>query len=225
MRVVIAGGHGKIALRLATLLAGRGDEVVGVVRNPDHLGDVEVTGASAVVLDLESATAAELAGPLSGADAVVFAAGAGPGSGPARKDTVDRAGAELLADAAQRAGVPRYLLISATGVDAAPGSDADEGWSAYLRAKQAAEDAIRMTDLAWTVVRPGRLTDDPGTGRVLLAPPPVDRADVTRDDTTAVLAALLDAPGTAGLTLELREGDDAIPDAVARLAGLAGRAS
>ncbi len=216
---MIAGGHGQIALRLATMLAGRGDEVVGVVRNPDHVGDVEATGASAAVLDLESATAAELAAHLGGADAVVFAAGAGPGSGAARKDTVDRAAAELLADAAAQAGVRRYLLISSTGVDAPPAEGTDEVWAAYLRAKKAAEEAIRATELDWTILRPGRLTDGPGTGRVLLAPPPVDRDEVTRDDTAAVLAALLDAPGTAGQTLELRAGDDAIPDAVATLAG------
>ncbi|MHA6791944.1 SDR family oxidoreductase [Pseudonocardia bannensis] len=219
MRVVIAGGHGQIALRLATLLAGRGDEVMGVVRNPGHVDDVEATGASAVVLDLESATADELATHLGGADAVVFAAGAGPGSGVARKDTVDRAAAELLSDAAAQAGVRRYLLISSTGVDEPPAEGTDEVWAAYLRAKKAAEDAIRATDLDWTILRPGRLTDDPGTGRVRLAPPPVDRDEVSRDDTAAVLAALLDAPGTAGQTLELRAGDDAIPDAVATLAG------
>ncbi|NMI02176.1 NAD(P)H-binding protein [Pseudonocardia acidicola] len=219
MRVVIAGGHGQIALRLATLLAGRGDEVVGVVRNPGHVADVEATGAAAAVLDLESATPGQLAAHLDGADAVVFAAGAGPGSGAARKDTVDRAAAVLLADAAAQAGVRRYLLISSTGVDAAPAEGTDEVWAAYLRAKKAAEDAIRAADLDWTVLRPGRLTDDPGTGRVLLAPPPVDRDEVTRDDTAAVLAALLDAPGTAGLTLELRAGEQAIPDAVTALTG------
>ena len=214
MHVVIAGGHGKIGLRLAALLAGRGDVVTGVVRNPDHRPDLEQAGATAAVVDLESASADELAAHLVGADAVVFAAGAGPGSGVERKDTVDRAAAELLADAARRAGVRRYLLVSSTGVDAEPAPGTDEVWAAYVRAKKAAEEAIRASDLDWTILRPGRLTDDPGTGKVLLAPPPVDRGDVTRDDTAAVLAALLDAPGTAGLVLELREGDDDLLAAV-----------
>jgi uncharacterized protein YbjT (DUF2867 family) len=214
VHVVIAGGHGKIGLRLAALLAGRGDVVTGVVRNPDHRPDLEQAGATAAVVDLESASADELAAHLVGADAVVFAAGAGPGSGVERKDTVDRAAAELLADAARRAGVRRYLLVSSTGVDAEPAPGTDEVWAAYLRAKKAAEEAIRASDLDWTILRPGRLTDDPGTGKVLLAPPPVDRGDVTRDDTAAVLAALLDAPGTAGLVLELREGDDDLLAAV-----------
>jgi uncharacterized protein YbjT (DUF2867 family) len=214
VHVVIAGGHGKIALRLSVLLAGRGDTVTGVIRDPDHRADVEATGASVAVLDLETATADELAAHLTGADAVVFAAGAGPGSGVARKDTVDRAGAVLLADAARQAGVRRYLLVSSTGVDADPPPDADEVWAAYVRAKRAAEQAVRGYDMDWTILRPGRLTDDPGTGRVRLAPPPVDRSEVTRDDTAAVLAALLDTPGTAGLTLELRGGEDDVLEAV-----------
>jgi uncharacterized protein YbjT (DUF2867 family) len=214
VHTVIAGGHGQIALRLATLLAGRGDDVTGIVRNPAHVEDVERTGAAAVVLDLERATVDELAAVLTGADAVVFAAGAGPGSGAARKDTVDRAAAVLLADACAVAGVRRYLLVSSTGVDEDIDPARDEVWAAYVRAKKAAEVAVRATDLDWTIVRPGRLTDHPATGRVLLAPPPVPRADVTRDDTAVVLGALLDAPATAGAVLELREGDTAIHDAV-----------
>jgi uncharacterized protein YbjT (DUF2867 family) len=217
MRVVIAGGHGKIGLRLAALLAARGDQAVGVVRNPDHAADLERAGAAPVVLDLESTTAAELAGSLDGADAVVFAAGAGPGSGVTRKDTVDRAAAELLADAAALAGVRRYLLVSSPGVDAPPAPGTDEVWAAYLVAKKAAEDAIAATDLDWTILRPGRLTDDPGTNSVLLGPPPVELADVTRDDTAAVLVSLLDTPGTAGLVLELREGKDDVLEAVTRV--------
>ncbi len=222
MHVVIAGAHGKIGLRLVALLAGRGDTVVGVVRDPAHRADLEAAGATPAVVDLEAADADELAAHLRGADAVVFTAGAGPGSGVARKDTVDRAAAVLLADAARRAEVHRYLLVSTAGADDPPDPGADEVWAAYLRAKKAAEDAILATDLAWTVLRPGRLTDDPGTGRVLLAPPPLDAADaagsVTRDDTAAVLVALLDTPGTAGLVLELREGD---ADVLAAVRGLA----
>lgn len=215
MQVVIAGAHGKIGLRLVALLAGRGDVVTGVVRNPDHRGDVEQAGGTVAVVDLESATAEELAVHLADADAVVFTAGAGPGSGVARKDTVDRAAAELLAEAARLAGVRRYLLVSSTGVDEPLDPGRDEVWAAYVKAKKAAEEALRATDLDWTILRPGRLTDDPGTGRVLLSPPPVERADVTRDDTAAVLAALLDSPGSVGKVLELREGEDEVHEAVA----------
>jgi uncharacterized protein YbjT (DUF2867 family) len=216
VHVVIAGGHGKIGLRLAALLAGRADVVTGLVRNPDHVPDLERVGATPVVLDMESAAADELAAVLEGADAVVFAAGAGPGSGVARKDTVDRAAAVLLADAARIAGVRRYLLVSSPGVDEPPAPDRGEVWAAYIAAKKAAEEAIQAADhLDWTILRPGSLTDDPGVGKVLLAPPPVPLGSVTRDDTAAVLVALLDSWGSAGKVLELREGESDVLEAVA----------
>jgi uncharacterized protein YbjT (DUF2867 family) len=214
MRVVIAGGHGQIARRLGRLLTERGDVAVGLIRNPGQADDLRELGIEPVHLDLERATAAEIELALEDADAAVFAAGAGPGSGVARKDTVDRAAAVLLADAAQLAGTSRYLLVSAMGVDDEPVPDAGEVWIAYLRAKRAAEEALRATELDWTILRPGRLTNDPGVGRVRLAPS-VPRAAVTRDDTAAVLVALLDAPGTTGQTLELVEGDDEVHAAVA----------
>src|ERR1700741_3056103 len=168
MRVVIAGGHGQIALRLTRLLAGRGDDVVGLVRNPDHVADVRAAGGDAVVIDLENAAAEEVAAAITGADAVVFAAGAGPGSGVARKDTVDRAASVLLADAAQAAGVRRYVQVSSIGLDRVGDPDMDEVFGAYLRAKAAADDDLMARGLEWTVLRPGRLTDDPGAGTVLL---------------------------------------------------------
>lgn len=220
MDVVIAGGHGQIALRLSTLLAGQGHTVRSIVRNPDHRDDVVASRATPVVADLEATTADELTPYVTGADAVVFAAGAGPGSTAARKETVDRDGATLLADAAATAGVRRYLLISSTGVDTEPDPERGEVWAAYIRAKKAAEEAVRDDDrLDATILRPGRLTDDPGTGTVLLAPPPVERDDVTRDDTAATLAALLTADHTIGSTLELRAGGVTIADAVAALRG------
>ena len=217
MRVVIAGGHGQIALRLTALLASRGDVVTGVVRNPDHVGDVEAAGGTALVSDLEAVTATDLANDLVGVDAVVFAAGAGPTSGAPRKDTVDRAAAVLLADAAEQAGVRRYVQVSAMGVDDEPDAARGEVWVAYLNAKRAAEQALRETSLDWTILRPGALTDDPGVGKVLLASS-VPRGAVTRDDTAAVLAAILDSPGTIGQTLELVEGDDDVLAAVAAIA-------
>jgi uncharacterized protein YbjT (DUF2867 family) len=217
MRVVIAGGHGQIALRLTGLLAGRGDTVVGLVRNPDHVADVRAAGGDAVVQDLESASADEVAATLAGADAVVFAAGAGPGSGTARKDTVDRAASVLLADAAQTAGVRRYVQISAMGLDRADDPGMDEVFGAYLRAKAAADDDLMARDLEWTVLRPGRLTDDPAVGTVTLAAS-VPRGAVTRADVAAVVAGLLDRPATAGQVLELVGGDTAIEAALADLA-------
>jgi len=217
MRIVIAGGHGKIALTLERLLAGRGDTPVGLVRNEAHLNDVRVAGAEPALIDLERASVDDLVAILDGADAAVFAAGAGPGSGAARKDTVDRAAAVLLADAARRAGVRRHLQISAMGLDRADAPGMDAVFAAYLRAKAAAEDDLRARDLDWTIVRPGRLTDRPGTGRVHLAAPPVPSGAVPRADVASVVLALLDRPESRWLTLDLVSGDTPIAEAVGRL--------
>src|SRR6266700_318229 len=216
MRIVIAGGHGQIALRLARLLHARGDEPVGLIRRAEHAADLRAAGAEPVLLDLENASGvAEVSEALKGADAVVFAAGAGPGSSAERKDTVDRAAAVLLADAAELAGVRRYVMISSMGADADSEFDGDPVFRAYLRAKGAADDDLRARPgLDWTVLRPGRLRNDPGTGRVLLAER-TGRGAIPRDDVAEVLATLLANPGTAGLTLELIGGVTPIREAVA----------
>jgi uncharacterized protein YbjT (DUF2867 family) len=218
MRTVIAGGHGQIALRLERLLSARGDSVAGLIRNPDQAEDLGKAGAEAIVLDLESATADSVAAALAGADAAVFAAGAGPGSGVDRKQTVDRDAAVLLADAAEQAGVRRFLVVSSLGADAESAYN-EPVFAAYLRAKGAADDAIRArTSLDWTILRPGALTDALGTGKVQLSAEGTGRGSVPRDDVAAVLLALLDTPATAGLTLELISGDTGITSAVSRLA-------
>ena len=214
MRIVIAGGHGKIALLLESILAQRGDQVAGLVRNPAHIGDVRTAGADAVVCDLEAASADDVAALLSGADAVVFAAGAGPGSGAARKDSVDRAAAVLMAQAAERAAVRRFVQVSSMGAGQPPRSGTDEVWAAYIAAKTSAEADLRARDLDWTILRPGGLTDSPATGLVRLAVPPVPAGKVPRADVAAVIAALLDEPGTRHLTLELTGGDTPVTEAV-----------
>ncbi|MGW1835792.1 SDR family oxidoreductase [Streptomyces sp. BBFR2] len=219
MRIVIAGGHGQIALRLERLLAARGDEVAGVIRRPEQAGDLLAAGAEPVVCDLESASVADVARHLEGADAAVFAAGAGPGSGAARKDTVDRGAASLFADAAEAAGVRRFVVVSSMGADREPPEGTDPVFAAYLRAKGAADTDVRArAGLDWTVLRPGRLTDDAGTGRVTLAES-TGRAEVTRDDVAATLLALLDTPATAGRTLELINGGTPVEEAVRAVAG------
>ncbi|MFI2209067.1 SDR family oxidoreductase [Streptomyces sp. NPDC020141] len=217
MRIVIAGGHGQIALRLERLLSAGGHDVVGVVRDPGQSQDLRDAGAEPVVLDLESASVDEVAEALRGADAAVFAAGAGPGSGVARKDTVDRGAAVLFADAAERAGVRRYLVVSSMGADAR--HEGDEVFDAYLRAKGAADDDVRSrSGLDWTVLRPGGLTNDAGTGLVRLKAS-TGRGPVPRDDVAAVLAELLETPATAGLTLELIGGSVPVAVAVKDVAG------
>lgn len=224
MRIVIAGGHGKIALLLGAAASGRGDHVVGLVRNPDHLDDLRAAGVHGVVVDLEDASAQDVAGELAGADAVVFAAGAGPGSGAQRKDSVDHRAAVLLADAAQRAGVPAYLLVSSIGVDrvrdGAVPDGLDEVFVAYLRAKLAAEEDLLARDgLRVVVLRPASLTDDAGTGSVRLDAG-VDSGEVARADVAAVVLALLDrlvdGPAPARV-LGLAGGDVPVAEAVARV--------
>jgi len=178
MRVVIAGGHGKIALLLERLLAERGDQAIGLIRNPAQIPDVRNAGAEAVVCDLEKASTGDVVVLLSGADAVVFAAGAGPGSGAPRKDSVDRAASVLMADASGQAGVRRFVQVSAMGAGQPPRPGSDEVWAAYITAKTAAEADLRARDLDWTILRPGGLTDDPATGKIRLAAPPVPRGTV-----------------------------------------------
>ena len=214
MRIVIAGGHGKIALLLEHILAERGDQAIGLVRNPAHVADVHKAGAEAVVCDLEAASADDVAVLLSGADAVVFAAGAGAGSGAPRKDSVDRAASVLMADAAERAGVRRFVQISSMGAGQPPRPGTDEVWAAYITAKTAAEADLRARDLDWTILRPGGLTDDAATGRIRLAPPPVPGGTVPRADVAAVIAALLDNPDTRHQTLELIGGASPVATAV-----------
>ncbi|MFW3169994.1 NAD(P)-binding oxidoreductase [Geodermatophilus sp. CPCC 206100] len=217
MRVVVAGAHGQVARRLGRLLSARGDSAVGIVRDPGHQADLRADGVQPVVLDLERAGVDDVAAVVEGADAVVFAAGAGPGSGAARKHTVDRGAAVLLADAAQRAGVRRYLLVSSMGVEQARQGtprDMDPVFAAYLEAKLAAEDDILSRPaLDPVVLRPGRLTDDPGTGRVTLGRG-IEFGDVPRDDVAAVLLAFLDSP-LNGTVVELVGGSTPIAETVA----------
>ncbi|GAA2725776.1 NAD(P)-binding oxidoreductase [Actinocorallia aurantiaca] len=215
MSIVIVGGHGQIALRLLRMLPG--GTATGVIRDPDQIPDLEALGQEAAVFDLEEGHLAELAILLQGADAVVFAAGAGPGSGAVRKATVDQNGAILSAEAAQEAGVRRFIQISATGVDQPVPPGTEESWAAYVTAKRVAEEDLRERDLDWTILRPGRLTDDPGTGLVLLTDPPAERGDIPRDDVAAVIAELLRTGAGVHRTLELHGGAVPIAEAVAAL--------
>jgi uncharacterized protein YbjT (DUF2867 family) len=212
MDVAIAGAHGQIARALTRLLTARGDRVRGLIRNPDHAGDVRADGAEPVLCDLEHADAGAVAEAIAGADAVVFAAGAGPGSGADRKLTVDRDGATKLLEAARAAGAGRYVIVSSVGAESPP--DDDDVFSVYLRAKAEADQAVAASDRAWTIVRPGPLTSDPGTGSVRLGTDPFREA-VTREDVAAVLAAVLAEPRSAGLTLYLAGGDVPVDAALA----------
>src|ERR1700730_14780507 len=207
MLVAIAGGHGKIATRLTRRLVARGVSVTSLIRDPEQAEDIRAIGGEPVICDLERASVKDLAEAISGASAVVFAAGAGPGSGPERKLTMDRDGAIKLLQAASSLDVSRYLIVSSVGAEDPPAGD--DAFSVYLRAKAEADAAVQASDRDWTIVRPGRLTDDPGRGRVRIEQRPI-RGQVPRDDVAAVLDALLQTAGAARLILYVSEGEQTI---------------
>jgi nucleoside-diphosphate-sugar epimerase len=212
MLVVIAGGHGKVALRLARLLHERGDRVRSLIRNPAHASDIEDAGGEPVVCDLEHESEDAVAQAIAGAQAVVFAAGAGPGSGPERKWTVDYGGAVKLIGAARTNGIDRYVMLSSRGAD--PDAARSDTFGVYLRAKGLADAELRASGLAHTIVRPGWLTDDPGTGHVR-ASDHVDDGKISRDDVAAVLAFTVRDPLLAGVTFEVVSGEEPIEQALA----------
>lgn len=211
MFIVIAGGHGKIALKLGATLVADGSQVRGLIRNPDHSADLDAVGVVPVVCDLEDADPG-LADIIEGAAAVVFAAGAGPGSGAARKQTMDRDGAIKLMDACYRAGVRRYLMVSALGARHVAGSGGV--FAAYLRAKAQADEALARSGLDYTIVRPGSLTDEPGSGRIEVA----DRlpgGSISRADVAETLIAVLDSPNTINKAFDVVGGPTPIRNAIA----------
>jgi uncharacterized protein YbjT (DUF2867 family) len=212
MDVVVAGGHGKIGLRLLRLLAERGHRARGLIRNPDHAPDLQEVGAEPVLCDIEQLD--DISHCCEGADAVVFAAGAGPGSGVERKRTVDYGGAVTLIEAAKKNGIDRYVIVSAISVDR------PEDWSdqmrPYYEAKRDADERVLESGLSYPIVRPGGLTDDPGTGLVKIGTD-VERGEVPREDVAATMLAVLEAPSTVGKTFELVSGETPIDEAMRAL--------
>lgn len=211
-RILIIGGHGKVALLLAPLLVARGDEAASVIRNAEHSADVSATGASPVVADVEALSVSELAALVTGFDAVIWSAGAGGGS-PARTYAVDRDAAIRSMDAAAEAGVTRYVMVSYFGASSDHGVPADNPFFAYAEAKAAADDHLRASDLSWTVLGPSALTLDPPTGRIDRGA--ADSGSVSRADVAAVIAATLIEPGTIGRTIRFNSGEVPIAEAIA----------
>jgi nucleoside-diphosphate-sugar epimerase len=213
MEVAIAGGHGKIGLLLGRILAEREHEVLGLIRDPAQEDDLHAVGVEPVLCDLEAGD--DVAEAVRGADAVVFAAGAGPGSGAERKRTMDLVGALKLIDAARAEGIRRYVMVSAMGAAEAP-AEGGEVFGEYLRAKAEADRALAASGLDFTIVRPGGLTDEEPTGRVRIGER-LERGQIPRADVAAVLAAVLGADNTIGRTFELVSGQDPVLEAVAEL--------
>jgi nucleoside-diphosphate-sugar epimerase len=219
MKVAIAGAHGKIAQLLTLKLVADGHSVVGLIRNPEHAWEIKELGASPSLCDLETESVDRVAQALEGADAAVFAAGAGPDSGAERKLTVDRDGAIKLLDAARAAGTERYVIVSSVGADDPPQDDSV--MSVYLRAKADADAAVVASDRRWTVIRPGGLTDTAGTGCARIDTEPF-RGEVSRDDVAAVLAAVLVDLEADGAILWVNGGETPIPEALATALSHAG---
>ena len=216
MRVLIAGAHGKTARRLTRMLVEDGHEVRGLVRKEEQTGDIEADGAEPVLVDLE---AEEVEGGIGeaveGCDAIVFAAGAGPGSGEARKETMDYGGAAKLVEAAEGHGVRRYLMLSAMGASDPEGGS--EGMRPYLRAKARADGRLEESGLDYTIIRPGGLTEDEGTGNIQAAERLGRRGEIPREDVARTFAAALEDQNTYHKTFEILTGDTPIVDALAQL--------
>jgi len=214
--VVIVGGHGKIALRLAEALTGQGHTVRSTIRSEAQGADIEDSGAEPYLIDIEKSDAQDFAEVFGDAHAVVFSAGAGGDGSADRKRTVDLEGSLKSIEAARLAGVSRFVQVSAFGVDTPLPEDTDPVWRAYVEAKRDADIALRASDLDWTIVRPGRLTDDPATGEVRMGAD-IPSGAISRTDVAAVIVAVLEDDSTIGSQFELTEGDQTISDAIASL--------
>lgn len=215
-RIAVVGGHGQVAMHLLEELTGRGHSPVALVRKESYRQELEDLGAEVRLLDIEQEDAAAFAAAFAGCEAVVFAAGGGPDGNIERKRTVDLEGSLKSIDGAREAGISRFVQLSAIDVDEPLPDDVDPVWRAYVEAKRDADAALRSSDLDWTVIRPGRLTDDSPTGRVALGEVP--RGDVTRADVAAVLAAVLDDPRTIRQQWNLVGGDASLADELDRVA-------
>lgn len=215
-RIAVVGGHGKVALELHPILVAAGHVPVALVRDEGYREELEGVGAEVRILDIENQDAPAFADAFAGCDAVVFTAGGGPDGNIERKRTVDLGGSLKSVEGAVAAGVRRFVQVSAIGVDDPLDDDASPVWKAYVEAKRDADAALRASDLDWTILRPGRLTDDPATGLVSLGPD-VSRGDVTRADVAAVVVAVLDTPATVGKQWDLVGGDTPVERAIATL--------
>jgi uncharacterized protein YbjT (DUF2867 family) len=216
MKVLVAGAHGKTARRLVRMLREDGHEVRGLVRREEQMPDVEADGAEPVLVDLEEEEVEGAVGrAVEGCDAVIFAAGAGPGSGAARKETMDYGGAAKLVEAAEKHVVRRYLMLSSMGAGNPGGGS--EAMQPYLFAKARADERLQESDLDYTIIRPGGLTNEEGTGRIEAAETLGRRGEIPRDDVARTFAEALEMPNTYRKTFEIIGGETPIREALERI--------
>jgi uncharacterized protein YbjT (DUF2867 family) len=215
VKVLVAGAHGKTARRLVRMLTEDGHEVRGLVRKEEQIPDVEADGAEPVLVDLEDEGVEAVGRAVDGCDAVVFAAGAGPGSGAARKETMDYGGAAKLVEAAEQNGVRRYLMLSSMGAGDPEGGS--EPMRPYLRAKARADERLRESGLDYTIIRPGSLTDEEETDRIEAAEELGRRGEISRSDVARTFAEALELESTYGKTFEILAGDTPIREALQRI--------
>lgn len=218
--VAIIGGHGQIALSLTRILSSRGDTVLSVIRNPEHESDITAAGGTPVVLDIEQASPREIANGIDGAEAVVFAAGAGAGSGASRKATVDLEGSVKSAEAAALAGAPRFVQISFIGADLPTPEGTEPVFAAYWDAKREADRRLEATNLEWTIIKPGSLTNDPATNRGELGSTLSRGVSTRREDVAALIALVLDEPRSARHTIDVAEGQEDLKEALTRFVSI-----
>jgi uncharacterized protein YbjT (DUF2867 family) len=215
MKVLVAGAHGKTARRLVRMLVEDGHEVRGLVRKEEQMPDVDDDGAEPVLVDLEEEGVDAVGRAVEGCDAVIFAAGAGPGSGAARKETMDYGGAVKLVEAAEQHDARRYLMLSSMGAgDPEGGSGA---MRPYLRAKARADERLQESGLDYTIIRPGSLTDEEETGGIEAAESLGRRGEISRADVARAFAEALELESTYGKTFEILAGDTPIREALQRV--------
>jgi len=211
--IAIVGGAGQIARLVHPRLIHAGHQPRALVRRQEQADELERSGVETRLFDLETQDDEALRAALEGADAVIFAAGGGPDGNAGRKRTVDLEGSIRSAQAAEALGIARFVQVSAIGVDEPLGDDVENVWRVYVEAKRDADDHLRKSSLSWTILRPGRLTDDEGTGHVTLGHD-VARGDIPRDDVAAVIAAVVDDGRSVRQQWDLVGGTTPVLDAV-----------
>lgn len=210
MKITVVGAHVQIAMLLHPKLIENGHKVRGIIRKEEQADDLRELGVEPVIADIEKQD--DISEAVGMDDAVLFAAGAGPGSGAARKWTVDREGAIKLMEACHKNGIERYVIISAMGLDTPRGS---EVFRVYQKAKAEADKALRNSGLDYTIVKLGRLTDEAGKGKVSIDKDQ-ERGEIPREDVAEVLARVIEMRETIGKKFDLVSGDQSITETLSK---------